>query len=234
MLRRRGFRRLAPASLAGAAACAPEPASVQGERVKELYDLFLVVAAIVFVIVAGLIAWSIVRYRDRGDTEQPEQFRHSRRIEIVWFAIPQILVIALFVASTNVHTDVNDTAEEPGVTVAVRAFQWGWRFTYEGRGVDVVGTPQAPAEIALPTDTDVAFVLSSRDVIHSFFVPRFLVKRDAIPGHSERIDVHIDRPGTYEGECAEFCGLLHDAMGFTIRAVPPAEFDAWLQAQAAL
>lgn len=220
------------AAVAGTAACAPEPAGDQGAAVKDLYDVFFYVAAGVFVVVAGLIGWSIVRFRKKpGDDAAPLQTKHNLALEITWFALPTVIVVVLFVLSAGALQDVNDEDAAPAVTVRVEAFQWGWRFAYEGEAVAIEGLPEDPARIVLPVDVPVRFDLRSRDVVHSFYVPRFLIKRDTVPGETNRIDYVIREEGTYDGKCAEFCGVLHDRMPFTIEAVPVEEFERWLADQ---
>ena len=202
----------------------------EGKAVNDLYGIFFWVAAAVFLITAGLIGWSIIRYRAKpGDNELPEQFHQNLPLEITWFAIPQIIVVVLFVLSAITLGQINDQEDEPDATVHVTGYQWGWRFTFEDSDAEVVGTPEEPAEVVLPTG-DVAFILESADVIHNFYVPRFLMKRDVVPGRTTRFDVNIEDTGTYRGVCAEFCGLLHDRMTFSIEAVSPDEFEAWLAA----
>ena len=220
------------AAVAATAGCAPEAAGDQGAAVKDLYDVFFYVAAGVFAVVAGLIGWSILRFRKKpGDDTAPPQTKHNLALEITWFAIPTAIVVVLFVLSAGTLGDVNDEHPDPAVTVRVDAFQWGWRFTYEDEAVVVEGLPDEPAHIVLPVDEPLRFDLTSSDVVHSFYVPKFLVKRDAVPGETNRIDYVIREEGTYGGECAEFCGLLHDSMPFTIEAVPAGEFEAWLAEQ---
>ena len=217
------------AAVAGTAACAPEAIGDQGAAVKDLYDVFFYVAAGVFAVVAGLIGWSILRFRKRPDdpTAAP-QTKHHLALEITWFAIPTAIVVVLFVLSASTLGDVNDEHPDPVVTVRVDAFQWGWRFVYEGEAVVVEGLPEDPARIVLPVDEPLRFDLRSSDVVHSFYVPRFLLKRDAVPGTTNRIDYVIREEGTYGGACAEFCGVLHDRMPFTIEAVTMEEFEGWL------
>jgi len=216
-----------------AAGCAPSPVTVEGERVKFLYDLFLVVATVVFVIVAGLIGWSIVRYRARpGDGELPPQWHQNVVLELVWWAIPSLLVIVLFILSAGVLADVDDTSGSEPLTVEVTGFQWGWRFTYLDSGVTLVGLPRDPPQVHVPVGRDVTFLLDSPDVVHSFYVPRFLLKRDVVPGRQNRIDVTIDEEGVYAGVCGEFCGLLHEEMVFTLVAEQDEAFEAWLADQA--
>jgi cytochrome c oxidase subunit II len=218
--------------IVGAIACTPDPGDAQGRGISDLYGFFTVLAAVIFVITAGLIAWSIMRYRARpNDDELPRQFHSNVPLELVWFAIPQIIVIVLFVVSVNTLNDVEHQEESPAVTVEVEGFQWGWRFTYADADVVIEGTASDQPEIQLPVGQTVAFMLSSDDVVHSFYVPRFLMKRDVIPGRTNRFDVVIEDEGTYDGKCAEFCGLLHGEMNFSIRAVSPEEFERWLTSQ---
>jgi cytochrome c oxidase subunit II len=212
-------------------ACAPESVTEQGKDVNRLYDFFSVTAAVIFTITAGLIAWSIARYRGRAGDDLPEQWHSNVPLEILWFAVPSVIVIVLFIFSMSSLNVVDEQSDDPGVTVAVEGFQWGWRFSYEGEDVVVTGTAQDHPEILLPVGETVSFEVTSADVIHSFYVPRFLFKRDAIPGRTNRFDVTIEEPGTYEGKCAEFCGLLHGDMNVIVSAVEREEFDRWLDEQ---
>lgn len=214
------------------AGCAPQAVNEQGDAVKKLYDFFSIVAAVIFVIVAGLIAWSIIRYRAKpGDNELPNQFHSNVKLEVLWFAIPTLIVIGLFITSALVLNDINEEAAEPAAVVNVQAFQWGWRFDFEDAGVTLTSRPGAPAAISLPVGEPITFVISSNDVVHSFYIQEFLVKRDAIPGKENRLAITINEEGTYDGQCAEFCGLLHSEMPFTINAVPPDEYRTWLEEQ---
>lgn len=213
-------------------ACAPAPVTSQGSEVKLLYDLFLIVAAGVFVLVAGLIGWSIVRYRAPPDAALPAQTEANVRLELVWWALPTMLVIGLFILTAGVLNSVDArTADGESLVVRVTGFQWQWRFEYEEEGAVVTGLPDEPPEVVVPVDRPITFLLESPDVLHSFYVPRFLLKRDAVPGRENRIDLTIEEPGSYTGLCAEFCGLLHADMYFTIRAVGSDEFEAWIAEQ---
>ena len=219
------------AALAVFAACAPESVTEQGKDVNRLYDFFSVAAAVIFTITAGLIAWSIARYRGREGDDLPEQWHSNVPLEIFWFAVPSVIVTVLFISSMSSLNVVDEKADDPELTVAVEGFQWGWRFSFEAEDVVVSGTAQDPAEIMLPVNETISFEVTSADVIHSYYVPKFLFKRDAIPGRTSRFDVTIDEPGAFEGKCAEFCGLLHEDMNFTITAVERDEFDRWLDEQ---
>jgi cytochrome c oxidase subunit II len=232
----RTFVRLRLAVLLGLAAvvisaCAPQPVTSEGDRVKVLYDIFLVAAAAVFVVVAGLIGWSIFRYRERDDGREASGPHENVRLELLWWAIPTALVIILFILTAQVLGVVDERTDDPDLTVTVTGFQWQWQFEYEGSGVVLTGLPDEPPRVVLPVGERIAFVLESPDVIHSFWVPQFLIKRDVVPGRTNRIELTIDEPGTYTGLCGEFCGLLHHRMRFTIEAVSAEEFDAWLAAE---
>lgn len=211
--------------------CAPAPVTTEGRDVASLYGLFMAAAAVVFVIVAGLIGWSVIRYRATPDNGEPARFTTNVPLEIVWWALPTLLVIGLFVVSAQVLATVDRPANGGQLTVEVEGFQWQWRFTYPDSGVTITGHPAEPPEIELPVGREITFVITSPDVIHSFYVPKFLIKRDAVPGITNRVTLTMDQEGTYSGQCAEFCGLLHSDMRFSIHAVPAADFDAWIQQQ---
>jgi cytochrome c oxidase subunit 2 len=215
--------------------CLPDAATRQGGQVANLYTLFMLAATAVFVVVVGLLGWSIWRYRGGGprDTELPAQTHGNLRLETAWWALPALLVVVLGTLTTLVLGDVDARADQPDLVVEVEGFQWQWRFTYPESGVVVTGTAEEPPVIYLPTTETIAFEITARDVIHSFTIPAFLIKRDAVPGRDNRFDVVITEEGTYTGQCGEFCGLLHSYQRFTIEAVPPAEFEAWLERQEA-
>jgi cytochrome c oxidase subunit II len=219
-----------------ATSCAPSSPTPTGREVNSLYEIFSWIALAIFLIVIGLIAWSIVRYRAKpGDEELPPQFHKNIPIELTYFAIPQLIVVGLFVISFFVLADVNALKNQPGdppLVIHVMGFQWGWDFAYRGAGVTVESTPGQQKTLVLPVGRPIRFIITSRDVIHSFFLPDFLIKRDAIPGIVNKIQLTVDKPGTYRaGHCAEFCGLLHDEMYFGVKALPLAQFKTWLANQ---
>jgi cytochrome c oxidase subunit II len=215
------------------AGCMPAPATEQARATSTLWTEFVVAGAVVGGIVWGLITIAIVRYRRRpaDGGAVPPQIADSRPLEIAWTVLPILTIIGLF-GLTLVALGQVDARAASRVTVDVTAFRWQWRFDYEGTPVSVVGGPDQPAEMVVPAGEPVHIVLRSADVDHAFFVPQFLFKRDAIPGHPTEFDLTIDA-GTYSGQCAEFCGVFHDRMTLTVRAVPRAEFDAWLASRPA-
>ncbi|HWC10014.1 MAG TPA: cytochrome c oxidase subunit II [Acidimicrobiales bacterium] len=210
----------------------PEPASEQGGDVLDLWRVLFLTAVAIGLLVIGLIAWSVFRYRrgGRGDGEPP-QFRDNIRLEVFYTAVPLVIVAVLFGLTVGTQRRVTKVQERPDLRVEVQGFQWGWRFHYPEEAVTVVGDSNDPPTLVLPVGRTVGFELSSTDVIHSFYVPAFLDKRDVVPGEENRVDVATTRVGRFSGLCAEFCGLDHARMGFTVDVVPVAEFEAWLAAQ---
>jgi len=213
----------------GVAACLPAPATEQARAVSDLWTVFVIAAAGVGALVWGLITIALVRYRRRAADAGtlPAQVRDAPRLEIAWTIGPILLVLVLFWLTLGALERID--ARTPGrVTVDVTAFRWQWRFDYPGTGVSVTGGPDIPAEMVVPAGEPIHIVLTATDVIHSFYVPQFLFKRDAIPGRPNEFDLTIDEPGAYGGQCAEFCGVFHDRMTLTVRAVTRPEYEAWL------
>jgi cytochrome c oxidase subunit II len=217
-----------------------EGGTPQGREIHGLWNILIISGGIVFVAVEALILWAVFRYRRRpGDDELPKQTHGNNLLEVVWTIVPLIIVTGLFVVSWQGINKVNAQVPSPDRTLAVEGFQWQWAFTYVGEQLPVKegqepqslrleGTIAKPPEIVLPLGETVRFQLQAKDVIHSFFVPGFNFKRDVIPGRTNSFDITVDRLGTYPGQCAEYCGLAHNDMHFTVRVVPQAEFDAWL------
>lgn len=213
---------------AGSSFGAPESAALQGRDVVALWRIFFLAAVAVGVLVLALILWSAVRYRRRSD-ELPRQFHENVPIEVVYTALPVLLVAVLFALTARTQARVLALDPDPDLVVRVTAFQWQWRFDYPAEGVTVVGESRRAPEVMLPVGETVRVELTSADVVHAFYVPEFLSKRDAVPGRVTRFDVTVTRTGSWEsGRCAEFCGLFHDRMTFSVRGVGRAEFDAWL------
>jgi cytochrome c oxidase subunit II len=216
----------------------PTPHTTQAKEVFWLYNVILVMGAIVFVAVEGFIVYSVVRYRRRDD-RLPTQVHGNNLVEVIWTAIPTVIVLILFVLSTLTLNSISQAAT-PGVTIEVDGFQWQWTFHYlDGdnnpkNDVSITGTPGNPAQMVLPVGEPIRLILVSKDVIHSFYVPAFLVKRDVVPlpeGKApNELEFTVSEAGTYAGQCAEFCGLDHSGMRFSVKAVTRADFDAWIAA----
>jgi len=206
---------------------APEPASEQGRTVLDMWRVLFWLSAAVGGTVLVLAAIAIVRGR-RGDRDElPAQSHGSALLEGVYIAIPLGIVAGLFVYTLRTDEIVNDEVADPDVVVEVTGYRWGWRFEYPDHGVLVESIAGETPEMVLPVDADVRIELASSDVIHSFYVPSFLTKRDLIPGLRSHLDVRTTRVAELHGHCAEYCGLDHSRMDFTVRIVEADEFDAW-------
>jgi len=214
--------------------CLPAARTTQAQAISDLWTKFMIAAAIVGGLVWVLITVAILRYRRRpGDEDHlPPQIGHITWLEVVWTGLPIVTILVLFGLTLSTLGKVDALGAAPPVTVNVTAFRWQWRFDYAGTDVTVAGGPEQPAEMVVPVGEPIHIVLTSADVDHSFYVPAFLFKRDAIPGRPNEFDLTITDPGTYSGQCAEFCGVFHDRMTLTVRAVSRAEFDSWLQSAA--
>lgn len=214
----------------------PQPASEAGQDVFNLYVVILILAAIVFIGVEGFIVYAVVRYRRKpGDEELPPQVHGNNLVEIVWTAIPSVLVAVIFAVSLITLGTVEARSDQPGVTIDVTGFQWQWTFNYPDDQVSLTGTAAEPPRMAVPVGEPVLLRLHSDDVIHAFFVPQFLIKRDVVPvgenGHTNELEFTVTEPGTYSGQCAEFCGVSHAQMTFVIDAYDRPDYDAWITAQ---
>lgn len=224
-----------------------EVVTTEGIASAGLYLPIFLIAVIIFVIVEGLLLFLILRYRKRSKGDDlPKQTHGNNLLEVIWTAIPMITVFVLFVVSTNVlMNDVEAKSDEHGAVVDVQAFRFGWIFDYqdpasfdaetgeyEPEGITISGGGRAGApEMTLPIDKPVLIRLTAADVIHSWYVPSFFFKRDAIPGRVNEFQLTIEEPGVYGGQCAEFCGLAHGDMFFTVNAVTPDEYAAWVAEQ---
>ena len=230
------LRRALPACLVGlvVSGCLPASVTEQGRVVNDLWNVFLVPAIAVAAIVWGLTTIAILRFRRRASTpsEPPPQIAGHTGLEVVWTVVPIAIVAVLFMLTVGAVNRIYGRTDG-GIAVNVTAFRWQWQIDYPADGVSVVGLPDVPAEMVVPVGEPVHVTLTSPDVIHSFYVPIFLFKRDAIPGRPNTFEFTVEVEGTYRGQCAEFCGVNHDRMTFAVRAVPRAEYEAWLAEQRA-
>lgn len=205
----------------------PEPITEQGKRVLSLWQGSWIAAFAVGALVWGLIIWAVIFHRKRSN-DLPPQVRYNMPIEALYTVVPFIIVSVLFYFTARDETYLDETSGKPDVTVNVTAFQWSWKFDYPQNGVSVVGRPGQDPTLVIPAGKKVLFNLHSTDVIHSFWVPAFLFKRDVIPGHDNHFEVTTTKTGTYAGRCAELCGVDHSRMLFNVHVVSPGEYQNFI------
>lgn len=209
----------------------PKPATEQAESIYDLWLGSVAASVVVGVFVWFLMGWAGFRYRKKSD-ELPRQVRYNLPIEVLYTVVPFVIIAVLFFYTTVSQNFVNElTDEDEGgadVNIGIVGFQWNWTFNYTDEGVGVTGQTTQPAVMVLPTDRTIRFTETSPDVIHSWWVPEFLFKRDVIPGRENTFEVTINKEGEYIGRCAEFCGEKHSAMNFVVRVVSPEEYDAYI------
>jgi cytochrome c oxidase subunit II len=213
------------------------PVTAQGQYISDFYPYILAIAVAVFILVEGLLIWIVLRYRRKPtDSELPKQTHGNSVLEVIWTLVPAIIVTILFVFTVDTLGKVetaNNPNDNPALTVDVTGFQWQWTFAYPAQNLSFTGTGKDGPTMVLPVNETVRIRLHSSDVIHSFYVPQFNYKKDVVPGRVNQFDVLIQQIGTFSGQCAEFCGLGHADMHFSVQAVSQADFDAWVLQQQA-
>lgn len=207
------------------------------EQAHAMYNLWVgstIAALAVGVFVWGLIFWCIIRYRKRGE-QLPVQTRYNLPIEFLYTVVPFLVVSVLFYYTAVTESFVNKESKKPDVTVQVVAFKWNWEFQYpedkdkHGDTVSTIGSSDYVPVLVVPTGKKILFKEHSEDVIHSFWVPDLLFKRDVIPGVTNSFQVTIDKQGAYVGRCAELCGTYHSQMNFELRSVSWDKYQQFIQ-----
>ncbi|WP_377536561.1 cytochrome c oxidase subunit II [Ornithinimicrobium tianjinense] len=219
----------------------PEPVTEAGTDVVHFWNAVWIAALAVGILVWGLILWSLFAYRRRSDSDFPTQFRYHVPLEILYTVVPVLMVAAIFGKTVEVQNTLLERQENPDVVVNVVGKKWSWDFNYVNEDVYESGVQaqdlndgepglrETLPTMVLPVDSRVEFVLTSRDVIHSFWVPQFLQKLDMVPGRVNIFQVTTTEEGTFDGKCAELCGAYHSEMLFNVKVVPQAEYDAYIQ-----
>jgi cytochrome c oxidase subunit 2 len=212
----------------------PDRATAEGRHVERVWQIMLGMAGGVSGVVLALLIVALVDGVRRRNGPEPKQSKGSVGLELFYTAIPLALVAIIFVIALQGTERLDADAPDDALRVDVTGFQWGWRFDYQlddGDGPTLVGAEANQPELVLPIGRSVALRLESNDVIHSFFAPAFLTKLDVIPGRTNELVVEPERLGTFIGHCAEFCGLDHARMNFTVRIVTAEEFTSWVAEQ---
>lgn len=224
---------------AGSSLYPPAPATDQAREISALYDIVFAIAVAIFVAVEGLIVWSIIRYRRKPtDTELPPQTHGNNFVEVLWTLIPTVIVLYLFVISWQTLNNVEAVSDQPDVRIAAIAGQFQWQFEYLDANGAVLATQTVPTAdqgggMAVPVGRTVYVTLDSPDVIHAWYVPRFLFKRDVVPGQLNHFEFTVEPEEAgevFHGQCAELCGTGHRVMLFDVVAMNQSDFDAWLAA----
>ncbi|MBV35232.1 cytochrome c oxidase subunit II [Kangiella spongicola] len=228
---------------------------------REVYELHMIaiwVCVIIGIITFGVMFYSMFAHR-KSKNPNPAKFSHSTVVEIIWTAIPFIILIALAVPAIGLLIKMED-ASDSELTVMVKGYQWKWEYKYidgddnlandvrffsnldqasrdmsrnAGSGFSGVKIEdenyllEVDNPLVIPVNKKVRFLVTSDDVIHSFWVPDFSVKKDAIPGFINEVWAKVDEPGTYRGVCAELCGQDHGFMPIVVKVLPQDEYDAW-------
>ncbi|GBG12729.1 cytochrome c oxidase subunit II [Novimethylophilus kurashikiensis] len=226
------------------------PASPVAQQIYDLHNLILLVCFVIFIIVFGVMFVALVKHR-KSVGHQAVQFHENTKLEIVWTIIPFIILVGMAYPTTKTIFDMRNTGH-PDMTIKVTGHQWIWEYEYMGEGVRFLSNLSTPQDqidnkvekdphyllevdnpMVVPTGKKVRVLLTATDVIHSWWVPTFGVKQDAIPGFIHEAWFTVDNPGTYRGQCAELCGVRHGYMPVVVEAVDPASYTAWLTRQKA-
>ena len=218
---------------------------------REIYDLHMLifwVCVVIGIVVFGVMFYSIVVHRkSRGAV--PAQFHESTKLEIVWTLAPFVILIAMAVPASQTLIKQYD-ASEADMDVLITGYQWKWKYEYVGEDVsffsnlstsrDEINNIEEKGEhyllevdkpLVIPTDKKVRFLITANDVIHSWWMPAFAIKQDAIPGFINQAWARVEEPGIYRGQCTELCGRDHGFMPIVVEAKSPADYDAWLAEQ---
>jgi cytochrome c oxidase subunit 2 len=214
-------------------------------RIQALHHMSFGVCVIVGIVVFGAMFYSIVAHR-RTRHPEPAQFHENARLELIWTLIPTLILVGMAVPATTTLMQIEDNSD-PDLTVLITGSQWKWHYQYVEAGVGYysnLATPrrqidnlepkgehylrEADRALVLPADRKVRFLTTSRDVIHSWWVPDFAVKQDAIPGFINEAWTRVGKPGVYRGQCAELCGKDHAFMPIVVEVRPARQFDSWL------
>jgi len=222
----------------------------------EVYDLHMLVLWIVTIVgigVFGVIIYSLINHR-KSKGAVASQFHENTTIEVIWTAIPLIILIAIAVPATKTLLQIEDTSDSD-LSVKITGMQWRWKYDYLDSGISYISSLDAESNkarqldsgidpnsvahylrnvdkpLVVPVHKKVRFLLTSQDVIHSWFVPALAVKKDAIPGYVNEAWTKIDEPGIYRGQCAELCGKDHGFMPIVVKAVTQPEYDKWVAEQ---
>jgi cytochrome c oxidase subunit 2 len=224
------------------------PATPIAQQIYDLHTLILLVCLFIFVVVFGFMFYAIFRYR-KSVGHKAALFHENLKLEIFWTVIPFLILIGMAFPASKTVLAMKNTGQ-PDMSIKITGRQWLWEYEYMGEGVKYfskLATPQEQIDnhsaktanyllevdhpLVVPTGKKVRVLVTSADVIHSWWVPQFGVKQDGIPGFIRESWFQVDKPGTYRGQCAELCGVHHAFMPIVVEAMLPAQYAEWLAKQ---
>ena len=216
--------------------------------IYQLHMIAMLICAVIGVIVFGVMIYSLVYHR-KSVGHKAASFHDNKRLELLWTAIPFFILVALAIPATKVLIDMEDTADAE-VTIKVIGSQWKWQYQYLDQGISYYSSLSTPYNqitnqqkkgkwyllevdkpVVVPVNKKIRFLVTSNDVVHSWWVPELGIKRDAIPGFMHEAWAKIEKPGVYRGQCAELCGINHGFMPIVVRAVNQETFQKWVADQ---
>jgi len=196
--------------------------------IQKLWNIVIAIAGVVFVLVMGAVLIIIFKFRAKeGDDELPKQLHGHDKLEIGWTVLPAIILALVAIPTAATVFSLQNRVDKPDMEIEVYGQQWWWEFRYEVDGVEIV----TANEIVFPAGTNIRLNIQSRDVIHSFWLPRLNGKKDAVPGRTHGLSIEADEPGVFWGQCTEFCGLSHADMRIRGIALGPEDWEAWKSTQ---
>src|SRR5277367_6695963 len=208
-----------------------KPDSTPADSIFRLSRLVLIITGLIFVIVFGLLAYAVTKFRRRGgdDGREPPQVYGSNQVELAWTVIPGLIVLVLFLATARVILSVQDAPKPPGaIEVIAIGHQYWWEYRYPALGVVTANELHVPvSDPQHPTPTFIT--LLSADTDHSFWVPRLAGKTDLIPNHPNHTWIDPHEAGLFLGQCAQYCGVQHAKMLLRVYVDSREQFDAWVQ-----
>ncbi len=223
-----------------------QPASPVMEKLIHLHEGLLIMCFAICALVLGLLLWIIIRY-NRKANPVPSKTSHNTLIEIIWTAIPVMILVAIVIPSWRTINYMEKT-DKPEMTLKAIGYQWYWGYEYMdgvGEGIKFEsymkpddklkkGEPrllEVDNRVVLPTNTNIRILTTAADVIHAFAVPAFGVKKDAVPGRINETWVRITKPGVYYGQCSELCGSKHAFMPIAVEAISKRKYKKWVKAK---
>jgi cytochrome c oxidase subunit 2 len=213
------------------------PAGIYARRADNLFGKVFIIVVVVFVLVEGAIVFFLFKYRERRGQEAPVQLHGHTRAEAIWTIIPAVILAGVAIPTVKLIFDFAKTPPAANrIDVCVTGHQWWWQYVYATK-CPAPGTPGTEGtvttanELHIPVGKPVYLTLNSIDVIHSFWAPKLNGKQDVNPGHTNHMTLEADAPGTYYGQCSQFCGMSHANMRLRVIAETQSDYDAWVAAQ---